>query len=114
MPNSPIIDLEKLMRVPGVDEEHPLKAEDQQIAEIAVIQGSHLRGKTFSEIRFADRYGIIILAIHRAGKRLQKGFDSISNIRMQSGDILLVQGPREQIADLKKEVQELKNVFKTC
>ena len=86
-----------------VDEDHPLKAEDQQIAEIAVFHGSHLRGKTFSEVRFADRYGIIILAIHRAGKRLQKGFDSISNIRLQSGDILLVQGPREQIADLKKE-----------
>lgn len=86
-----------------VDEDHPLKAEDQQIAEIAVIQGSHLRGKTFSEVRFADRYGIIILAIHRAGKRLQKGLDSISDIRLQAGDILLVQGPREQIAKLKKE-----------
>ncbi len=86
-----------------VDDDHPLKAEDQQIAEIAVIQGSHLRGKTFSEIRFADRYGIIILAIHRAGKRLQKGFDSISDIRLLAGDILLVQGPREQVAKLKKE-----------
>ena len=86
-----------------VDADHPLKAEDQQIAEIAVIQGSHLRGKTFSEIRFADRYGTIILAIHRAGKRLQKGLDSISDIRLQSGDILLVQGPREQISKLKQE-----------
>lgn len=86
-----------------IDEAHPLKAEDQQIAEIAVIQGSHLRGKTFSEIRFADRYGIIILAIHRAGKPLQEGFDSISDIRLQAGDILLVQGPREQVANLKKE-----------
>jgi di/tricarboxylate transporter len=86
-----------------VDEDHPLKAEDQQIAEIAVIQGSPLRGKTFSEIGFSDRYGIIILAIHRAGKRLQKGLDSISDVRLQAGDILLVQGPREQIASLKKE-----------
>jgi len=86
-----------------VDADHPLKAEDQQIAEIAVIQGSYLRGKTVSEIRFADRYGIIILAIHRAGRRLLKGFDSSNNIRLLSGDILLVQGPREQIADLKKE-----------
>jgi len=86
-----------------VNEDHPLKAEDQQIAEIAVIQGSPLRGKTFSEISFSDRYGIIILAIHRAGKRLQKGLDSISDVRLQAGDILLVQGPREQIASLKKE-----------
>ncbi len=86
-----------------VNEDHPLKAEDQQIAEIAVIQGSHLRGKTFSEIRFFDRYGITFLAFHRAGKRLQKDLDSISDVRLQSGDILLVQGPRVQIANLKKE-----------
>ncbi len=86
-----------------VDDDHPLKAEDQQIAEIAVIQGSSLQGKTFSEIRFADRYGTMILAIHRAGRQLQRGFDSLNNIRLQSGDILLVQGPREQIAKLKKE-----------
>jgi len=86
-----------------VNEDHPLKAEDQQIAEIAVIQGSPLRGKTFSEISFSDRYGIIILAIHRAGKRLQKGLDSISDVRLLAGDILLVQGPREQVASLKKE-----------
>ena len=86
-----------------VNEDHPLKAEDQQIAEIAVIQGSYLRGKTFSEIGFSERYGIIILAIHRSGKRLQKGLDSIRDVRLQAGDILLVQGPREQIANLKKE-----------
>ncbi|PLX71064.1 MAG: SLC13 family permease [Desulfuromonas sp.] len=86
-----------------INDDHPLKAEDQQIAEIAVIQGSPLRGKTFSEIGFSGRYGIIILAIHRAGKRLQKGIDSISTVRLQAGDILLVQGPREQIANLKKE-----------
>ncbi len=86
-----------------VDEDHPLKAEDQQIAEIAVIQGSFCGEKPSAKYGFTDRYGIIILAIHRAGKRLQKGLDSISNIRLQAGDILLVQGPREQIALLKKE-----------
>lgn len=86
-----------------VSEDHPLKADDQQIAELAVIQGSYLRGKTFREVRFADRYGTIILAIHRAGKRLQKRIDSINDVRLQAGDILLVQGPREQIANLKKE-----------
>ncbi len=86
-----------------VDDDHPLKAEDQQVAEIAVIQGSHLQGRTLAGIRFAERYGIITLAIHRAGRQLKKDFDTISEIRLQVGDILLVQGPREQIANLKKE-----------
>ncbi len=86
-----------------VNDDHPLKAEDQQVAEIAVVQGSHLQGRTLAGIRFAERYGVIILAIHRAGKQLKKGFDSLIEARLQVGDILLVQGPREQITRLKKE-----------
>jgi di/tricarboxylate transporter len=86
-----------------VDDEHPLKAEDQQIAEIVVIEGSRLQGRTLSGMRFGDRYGMIILAISRAGRHLEKVYDEIGDIRMRAGDILLVQGPREQIASLKKE-----------
>ncbi len=86
-----------------VDDEHPLNAEDQQIAEIAVIEGSSLQGRTLRGMRFIDRYGLIILAIHRAGQPLEKRYDTIRDILLSAGDILLVQGPREQIANLKKE-----------
>ena len=86
-----------------VNDEYPLTAEDQQIAEIAVIEGSFLQGNTISNLRFSDLYGIIILAISRAGKHLEKVYDEIGDIRLMAGDILLVQGPREQIAGLKKE-----------
>jgi len=85
-----------------VDDKNPLKAEDQQIAEVVVIEGSTLRGRSLSGVRFADRYGMIILALHRAGKHLEKVNDEISDIRLRAGDVLLVQGPREQIASLKK------------
>ncbi|MBU1713266.1 MAG: SLC13 family permease [Proteobacteria bacterium] len=87
-----------------VDKDHPLKAEDQQIAEIIVAEGSRLQGRTLSEMRFADRYGVIILAIHIAGKHPEKIYDEIGDIRLKAGNILLVQGPRPQIADLKKEM----------
>ncbi|MBU0544437.1 MAG: SLC13 family permease [Proteobacteria bacterium] len=87
-----------------VDKDHPLKAEDQQIAEIIVAEGSRLQGRTLSEMRFADRYGVIILAIHIAGKHTEKIYDEIGDIRLKAGNILLVQGPRPQIADLKKEM----------
>ncbi|MDY6990875.1 MAG: SLC13 family permease [Thermodesulfobacteriota bacterium] len=90
-----------------VDDEHPLKAEDQQIAEVVVIEGSRLQGRTLSEMRFADRYKMIMLAIHRVGTHLEKVYDEIGDIRLRAGDILLVQGPREQIADLKKETDFL-------
>lgn len=90
-----------------IDDEHPLKAEDQQIAEVVVIEGARLQGRTLSEMRFADQYGMIILALHRAGKHLGKAYGNIGDIRLRAGDILLVQGPREQIAGLKKETDFL-------
>ena len=85
-----------------VDKEHPLKAEDQQIAEIVVIEGSRLLGRTLSEERFANRYGIITLAIHVPGKETEKVYDEIGDIPLKAGTILLIQGPRQQIAGLKK------------
>ncbi len=84
------------------DDSNLFEAKDQQIAEIAVIQGSYLQGRTLSGLRFADRFGLIILAIHRAGKPLSKNSEAIGDIRLASGDILLVQGPRDQIAKLKQ------------
>jgi di/tricarboxylate transporter len=86
-----------------VDDEHPLKAEDQQIAEIVVMEGSRLQGRTLSGMRFADRYGLMILAIHIAGRHLETVCEEVGDIVLQAGHILLVQGPREQIASLKQE-----------
>ncbi len=85
-----------------VDEKHPLKAEDQQLAEVVVIEGSSLEGWTLSEARFAERYGLITLALHRAGKHLETAHDEIGDIRLKAGDVLLVQGPRERISKLKR------------
>ncbi len=90
-----------------VDEDHPLQAIDQQLAEIVIIEGSRLNGSTLSNYRFAERYGLITLALHRTGKQLKKIHDEISDIRLMVGDILLVQGPREQISELKKRSEVL-------
>jgi di/tricarboxylate transporter len=85
-----------------IDEDHPLKAEDQQIAEIVVIEGSVLQGSTLSKLRFAEHYGLITLALHRTGRHLETTHTEIGDIRLRAGDILLVQGPREQIASIKR------------
>ncbi|WP_207309112.1 SLC13 family permease [Desulfobacter hydrogenophilus] len=89
--------------VAPVDDEHPLEDENQQIAEVVLVEGSRFAGRTLNGIRFADRYGMIALAIHRASRHPEKLYDKIGDIRLKGGDILLVQGPREQIAGLKKE-----------
>jgi len=86
-----------------VDDEHPLKADDQQIAEIVVVQGSPLENATLSGVRFADRYQLVTLALHRAGDSVKTLRTDVGEVRLRTGDILLVQGAREQIAELKRE-----------
>ncbi|CAA7619901.1 TrkA-C domain protein [Magnetospirillum sp. SS-4] len=85
-----------------VDDDHPLSAEDQQIAEIVVTQGCPLDGSTLSRARFADIYKLVTLALHRAGSTVRTFREGISDIRLGIGDVLLVQGPSDQISAMKK------------
>jgi di/tricarboxylate transporter len=84
-----------------LDEDHPLKAEDQQIAEVVVVEGSPLSGTTLKRLRFSERYGLITLALHHAGRRLEPLAAEVGDIILKPGDVLLVQGPREQVGKLK-------------
>lgn len=85
-----------------VDEEHPLQEEDQQLAEIVVTQGSPLDGTTLSRARFADYYQLVTLALHRAGMEVRNLREAVGDVQLRIGDVLLVQGSREQIAELKR------------
>lgn len=85
-----------------VDEDHPLMAEDQQIAELIVTQGSALEATSLARSRFADRYQLITLAIHRGGLYGRNMVADITNTNLQVGDVLLVQGASEQITEMKK------------
>jgi di/tricarboxylate transporter len=84
-----------------VDEDNPLHAEDQQLAEVVVTQGSSLEGTSLSASRFAERYQLLTLALHRAGWQLQAMRAGVHDVKLRTGDVVLIQGPREQIADLK-------------
>jgi di/tricarboxylate transporter len=90
-----------------VDEEHPLDAENQILAEIAVVQGSSLDRTNLRFTRFLDRYQLAVLALHRAGRDIWKTKEDIQDVILQQGDVLLVQGPREQIAVLKQSTEFL-------
>jgi len=85
-----------------VDEEHPLQAQGQQMAEVIVTQNSPLLGRTLANMRFADRYQLATLALHRASSQNRKLMSDMSNIPLQIGDVLLVQGASEKIGELKK------------
>jgi di/tricarboxylate transporter len=87
----------------AVDEDHPLQAQDQQLAEIVVVQGSPLVNRTLNASRFTDRYQLATLALNQAGRTVQTLRKDIGDIRLQVGDILLVQGAREQLAQIKRD-----------
>jgi di/tricarboxylate transporter len=85
-----------------VDEDHPLSAETQMLAEIAVVQGSTLDRANLKFARFLDRYQLAVLALHRAGRDIWHAKEEIQDVLLQPADILLVQGSKDQIASLKQ------------
>ncbi len=85
-----------------VDEEHPLEAKDQQLAEIVVVQGSPLLNRTLNASRFVDRYQLATLALAQAGRKVHTLSKDIGDVRLQVGDLLLVQGAREQLSQIKR------------
>ena len=85
-----------------VDEEHPLNAEDPQLAEVVVTQGSSLEGSTLAQSHFMERYQLVPLALHCAGWHTSCVQQGVQDVRLRVGDIVLVQGAREQLAHAKQ------------
>ncbi len=90
-----------------VDEENPLSADDQQLAEIAVFFGSSLAGKSLRSSRFMEQYQVAVMALHRAGREFISPKRELSDIDLKVGDVLLVQGNRDNISELKKQSEIL-------
>jgi len=85
-----------------VDDEHPLRDTTQQIAEVVVVPGSTLDGRTLANIRFRERYQLMVLALFRSNKWASKqGSEHTEETRLHSGDVLLVQGSVSNIKRLK-------------
>ena len=86
-----------------VDEEHPLQDITQQIAEVVVVPGSTLDGRTLANVRFRERYQLMVLALYRRSSRWvsQQGTEHTEKTRLHSGDVLLVQGSVSNIDRVK-------------
>jgi di/tricarboxylate transporter len=84
-----------------VDDETPLKAEGQQLAEVVVTRGSPLHLRSLAAARFSSSYGLLALALHRARAASSQVTGDLNLIRLRAGDVLLVQGTSEAVANLK-------------
>lgn len=72
-------------------------ADKIDIAEVQLSPNSSLAGQTLYESGLRSRIGINVLAIRRNG---QVHHTNLPAVRLQSGDILLVQGPRAHLETL--------------
>lgn len=91
-----------------VDEEHPLTAQDQQTAELVLTPNSPLRDRTLAQANFDWQYQLIPLAIHRPGEsEALADARALRDVPLGVGDVLLVQGPEEQIQALKRRSEVL-------
>ncbi len=61
---------------------------------------SSMVGRTLQQLNFRQKYGALILAVHRQGQNLREKFE---DVRLAFGDTLLVQGPAEGIHRLMDE-----------
>jgi di/tricarboxylate transporter len=86
-----------------LDAEHPLPLADQQLTEVAIYPGSPLNRNTLMQTRFYAAADLNVVAIHRAGKAISAMPKGIQNVRLRMGDVLLIQGSAEAVAQLKAQ-----------
>ena len=70
-----------------------LESKDTELFEAMVPRGSDFIGRTLKRLDFRRRHGVVVLAIDRHGVDL---LSKISRVRLRFGDVLLIQGSREQ------------------
>jgi len=106
-------DLLKIKDIKGLDfkadvhlaEEGADEEEKPTIVEGVLLPRSPLIGYSLKSLGFNERYGLQVLAIHRAG-RVPK---TISSARLRMGDVLLLQGTPEDVKALERG--NLFNIF---
>jgi di/tricarboxylate transporter len=84
-----------------IDDETPLNEEGQQLAEVVVTRGSPLHYQSLEGVNFGNKYGLTVLAIHRARTPNPEITGDLNAVRLRAGDVLLIQGSREAIESLR-------------
>jgi len=75
-----------------------------ELFEVMVMRDSRLVGQTLKSIRFRQTYDLTVLAVNRHGETI---VEKLSEVKLKFGDVLLVQGTREEIEPLVVEGEML-------
>ena len=77
-----------------------LESGNVELFEVMVMRDSQLVGQTLKSLRFRQDYDLTVLAINRHGETF---INKLSDVSLKFGDVLLVQGTREEIEPLVVE-----------
>lgn len=75
---------------------------EAQMTEVVIGPGSPLDGTTLNDLRFCERYRLVALALHRAGKPMPTETKGLGDVMLRTGDVLLVEGQRDDIDELRR------------
>ncbi len=79
---------------------HDLENESVCLAEAMLSPRSRLMGQTLRTTHFLEKYGMTVLAVWRAGRRIYVG---LQDLELEFGDALLLQAPRERLRLLQRD-----------
>ncbi|MCB1233098.1 MAG: SLC13 family permease, partial [Verrucomicrobiae bacterium] len=74
-----------------------IKTESAVLMEGIVGPESRMVGHSLTELNFRQRFGVLILAVHRRGVNLRDRFE---NVKLAFGDSLLIEGPADRLNEL--------------
>jgi di/tricarboxylate transporter len=72
--------------------------EDPVLAETMVAPGSRIEGRNLRQVGFHFHTGCVVLGVQRRSRMLR---ESLDEIRLEAGDVLLVHGPRDRVRSLR-------------
>ncbi len=80
-------------------EENRWKAGEQFLAEVMVAPGAGIIGLTLPQIGFRYKTQCIVIGIQRRSRMIRS---RLTEIRLEAGDVLLIQGQKDDVSSLRK------------
>ena len=86
--------LEYVRRLAGTDVPQD---EDLGLMEVVVPQGARIEGRSARSLRLLNRHDVTLLGVSRQGRPFR---EQIRDVEIEAGDVLLLLGPSEELADI--------------
>ena len=75
---------------------------DLDIEQLRVAPSSQLSSRTLAEANLGRTYGVIVLAVRRAGGTME--FNPQADVRLEAGDVLIAMGERQKLRRIETEL----------